>query len=55
LKLGAVLNDEPVKLTIELPAQLNRDLIAYADVLGHETGRRIEPALAASTTRDRPN
>jgi hypothetical protein len=44
LKLGAIFDDKPVKLTIELPAQLNRDLIAYADVLGHETGKTIEPA-----------
>ena len=33
LKLGTLLDDKPVKLTIELPAQLNRDLIAYADAL----------------------
>ena len=44
LKLGAILDDKPVKLTIELPAQLNRDLIAYAEVLGRETGQTIEPA-----------
>ena len=44
LKLGAVLDDKPVKLTIELPAQVNRDLIAYAEVLGRETGQTIEPA-----------
>ena len=44
LKLGTILDDRPVKLTIELPAQLNRDLIAYADVLGRETGQTVEPA-----------
>ena len=44
LKLGTILDDRPVKLTIELPAQVNRDLIAYADVLGRETGQTIEPA-----------
>jgi hypothetical protein len=43
LKLGAILDDKPVKLTIELPAQVNRDLIAYAEVLGRETGQTIEP------------
>jgi hypothetical protein len=43
LKLGAILDDKPVKLTIELPAQLNRDLNAYADALGRETGETIEP------------
>lgn len=44
LRLGALLDDKPVKLTIELPAEVNRDLIAYADLLGREIGRTIEPA-----------
>ena len=44
LKLGAILDDRPVKISIELPAQVNRDLTAYADVLGRETGQTIEPA-----------
>ncbi|WP_234729419.1 DUF2274 domain-containing protein [Acidocella facilis] len=38
LKLGAVLDDRPVKITVELPATLNRDLIAYADILTKTTG-----------------
>jgi|UPI0003FB3022 hypothetical protein len=33
LKLGAIADDKPVKLTIELPAAVHRDLIAYADYL----------------------
>jgi hypothetical protein len=44
LKLETILDDRPVKLTIELSAQVNRDLIAYAEVLGRETGQTIEPA-----------
>ena len=44
LKIGTVLDDRPVKLAIELPAHVNRDLIAYAEVLGRETGQTIEPA-----------
>lgn len=45
LKLGALVDDKPVKLTIELPAAVNRDLVAYAEVLGQETGQsRVEPA-----------
>ena len=39
LKLSAVPDDKPVKLTVELPAAIHRDLIAYAEVLGRETGR----------------
>jgi|TARA_Y100001951_G_C11143563_1_gene185028 hypothetical protein len=44
LKLGAIPDDKPVKLSIELPADLHRDLIAYADVLARETGQENEPA-----------
>lgn len=45
LKLGALADDRPVKLTVELPAAVHRDLIAYAEVLGRETGQPVgEPA-----------
>jgi hypothetical protein len=43
LKLGAIPDDKPVKLTVELPAEINRDLVAYAEVLGRETGQTMEP------------
>jgi hypothetical protein len=33
LKLTTILDDKPVKLTIELPAAVHRDLVAYADYL----------------------
>ena len=39
LKLGALSDDKPVKLTVELPAQVHRDLVAYAKVLAHQTGQ----------------
>lgn len=38
LKLGAIADDKPVKLTIELPAAVHRDLVAYAEILARETG-----------------
>ncbi len=41
LKLGTIADAKPVKVTLELPAELHRDLIAYADVLGRQTGRSI--------------
>ena len=45
LKLGAIADDKPVKLTVELPAAIHRDLVAYADALGRETGQpAIDPA-----------
>jgi hypothetical protein len=43
LKLSAVPDDKPVKLAVELPAAVHRDLIAYADVLGRATGQAVEP------------
>ena len=53
LKIGTILDDRPVRLSIELPAQVNRDLIAYADVLARETGQTIEPTkiIAPMLTR----
>ncbi|SEL66795.1 DUF2274 domain-containing protein [Jannaschia helgolandensis] len=42
LKLGPLVDDKPVKLTVELPAAVHRDLADYAEVLGRETGRPIE-------------
>ena len=45
LKLGAITDDKPIKLTVELPAAIHRDLVAYADALGRETGQdTIDPA-----------
>ncbi len=45
LKLAAILDDKPVKLTVELPAPVHRDLIAYAEILGRESGHTVsEPA-----------
>ncbi|WP_439500416.1 DUF2274 domain-containing protein [Aminobacter ciceronei] len=39
LKLGPIADDKPVKITVELPAALHRDLTAYAAVLARETGQ----------------
>jgi len=45
LKLSAVLDDKPVKLTVDLPASVHRDLAAYAELLAKETAQAaIEPA-----------
>jgi len=43
LKLGPILDDRPVKLTVELPADLHRDLVAYGEALARETGQQVEP------------
>lgn len=44
LRLGAILDEKPVKLTVDLPAPVHRDLLAYADALGRETGQAIDAA-----------
>lgn len=44
LKLGTLLDDKPVRLAVELPAAVHRDLLAYADILGRESGQAVEPA-----------
>ena len=43
LKLGPLIDDKPVRITVELPAQVHRDLVVYAEVLGRETGHPAEP------------
>jgi hypothetical protein len=44
LRLGAILDEKPVKLAVDLPAPIHRDLLAYAEVLGRQTGQAIDPA-----------
>jgi hypothetical protein len=44
LKLAELQDDTPVKLTIELPGAVHRDLIAYGEALAAQGGRAIEPS-----------
>ncbi|MGB7419407.1 MAG: DUF2274 domain-containing protein [Erythrobacter sp.] len=60
LKLGPLADDRPVKLTLELPAAVHRDLVAYAAALAAETGgdavtpeKLIAPMLARFMASDR--
>lgn len=60
LKLGPLADDRPVKLTVELPAPVHRDLAAYAAALAAETGgeavtpeKLIAPMLARFMASDR--
>lgn len=49
LKLGTIDDDKPVKLTVEIPARVHRDLLAYARALATETGQTsVEPAKLIS-------
>ena len=43
LRLTSVPDERPVKLTVELPAPVHRDLAAYAEVFARQTGQKIEP------------
>lgn len=38
LRLGAIADDKPVKLSIELPGALHRELVDYAAVHARTTG-----------------
>jgi hypothetical protein len=60
LKLGPLVEDKPIKVTVELPGALHRNLIAYAEVLGRESGqpaadpvRLIVPMLERFIATDR--
>ena len=60
LKLGALADDKPVKMTFEMPADVHRDLVAYAEVLGRASGqatadptRLIVPMLQRFMATDR--
>jgi hypothetical protein len=45
LKIEALPDDKPVKVTLELPAQLHRDLVAYAEAVASQSGQLVtDPA-----------
>jgi len=44
LKLSAIPDDRPVKLNIELPGAVHRDLVAYAEIFAQAHGQQVEPA-----------
>lgn len=43
LKLGPITEDKPIKVTLELPAALHRDLVAYAEALARERAANLLP------------
>jgi hypothetical protein len=60
LKIGLLADDKPVKLSLELPAAIHRDLLTYADILARESGqvitdptKLIAPMLARFMSTDR--
>lgn len=60
LKLGPLVEDRPVRITLELPGPVHRDLVRYAAALGAQTGqapvtpeRLIAPMLTRFMATDR--
>ncbi len=60
LKLSTVPDDKPVKIAIDLPAAIHRDLALYAELLAKETSltavepaKLIPPMIARFMTSDR--
>ncbi|WP_309622203.1 DUF2274 domain-containing protein [Novosphingobium sp.] len=54
LKLTDLAEDKPIRLTIELPAAVHRDLVAYAGILGAASGKSAiapEKLIAPMITR----
>ena len=39
LKLATIEDDKPVKLTIEFPAAVHRNLVAYTEAIARESGQ----------------
>jgi hypothetical protein len=60
LRLRAPNNDKPVKVTVELPATVHKDLVVYAEILAREGSQPINdpvtliaPRLVRFTATDR--
>ena len=60
LRVAGLIEDKPVRLTLELRASIHRDLVAYAEILAHQTGQPISdpskliaPMLARFMATDR--
>ena len=60
LRLSALNNDKPVKVAVELPATVHRDLVVYAEILARESNQPISdpvkliaPMLARFMATDR--
>jgi len=60
LKIAALPDDKPVKVTVELPATVHRDLVVYAEILARQSGQPVSdptkvivPMLARFMATDR--
>ena len=61
LKIARLTEEKPVKVTLELPACVHRDLVSYAEILARQSGGQpisdprmlIAPMLARFMATDR--
>ena len=60
LKIAALNDEKPIRVTIELPATVHRDLVAYAEILARQSGQSVSdptkvivPMLARFMATDR--
>lgn len=44
LKIEALPDDKPIKVNVELPASVHRDLVAYAEAVGTQSGQPVSDA-----------
>jgi hypothetical protein len=49
LKLGAIPEGKPIKMTLDIPASVHRDLVAYAEILASETGEVVADPIKLIT------
>ena len=43
LRIAALPDDKPVKVSIELPASVHRDLVASAEAMARDSGQLLDP------------
>ena len=41
LRIAGLTEDKPVRVTVELPATVHRDLVAYAEILTRQSGQSV--------------
>lgn len=44
LKLGPIEDEKPVRVSLDIPAAVHRDLVAYGELLGRDAGAAVPPA-----------
>jgi hypothetical protein len=41
LRIAELIEDKPLKVTVQLPARVHRDLVAYAELLARQNGQSV--------------